>query len=320
MKQNQPLEVQSSSRLANLANALVECAKEFHADDAPPLIERVTQLAFANGFYLTVKNPEDAEKLLAELDILEITGGVDRSALVATLHVLLIGEAWLRAIGEKLSTFVQDRPDDLGRILFGFFAGLHVAKSLPNYAKLMGGQWDSFNNETKFLYARLIKWRLTDWKPEQLPFVEFMAGFYTSGSMVGRVMVGSSKVVLAVAHSFSNCWQLRVWAETGWEGGRQAVLHQPEHINAMIAELREGLLQELVELYRSCVLTTTAPDGSVRPERVALRFFSLRRGRDYAEIYCRGDQPRLIAHAAFDFCFWMGVLSTQPIPRAATRP
>ena len=88
----------------------------------------------------------------------------------------------------------------------------------------------------------------------------------------------------------------------------------------MIAELREGLLEEVVELYRSCVLTTTAPDGSVRPERVALRFFSLRRGRDYAEIYCRGEQPRLIAHAAFDFCFWMGVLSTQPIPRAVTRP
>ncbi len=61
---------------------------------------------------------------------------------------------------------------------------MHVAKSLPNYAKLMGGQWDSFNTETKFLYARLIRWRLTDWKPEQPPFVEFMAGFYTRGSMM----------------------------------------------------------------------------------------------------------------------------------------
>ena len=86
-----------------------------------------------------------------------------------------------------------------------------------------------------------------------------------------------------------------------------------------VAELREGLLEELVELYHSCVLTTTALDGSVRPKRVALRFISLRRGRDYAEIYCRGDQPRLIAHAAFDFCFWMGALSTQPIPRAVPR-
>ena len=320
MKKNNSPEVPSSTRLADLATALVVCAKEFDADDAPPLIERVTQLAFANGFYLTVKHPEDADQLLAELDILEITGGVDRSALVEALHVLLLGDAWLRAIGEKLGPFVQDRPDDLRPILFGFFAGIHVAKSLPNYAKLMDGQWSSFNTETKFLYARLIRWRLTDWKPDQPPFVEFMAGFYTTGSMVGRVMVGSSKDVLAGARSLSDCWRLRVWAETGWEGGRQGVRHQPEHIQSMIAELREGLLQEFVELYRSCVLTTIAPDGSVRPERVALRFFSLRRGRDYAEIYCRGDQPRLIAHAAFDFCFWMGVLSTQPIPRSETHP
>ncbi len=34
----------------------------------------------------------------------------------------------------------------------------------------------------------------------------------------------------------------------------------------------------------------------------------------YARAFCCGDQPRFIARSAYDFTFWMGLLSTQPIP------
>ena len=39
------------------------------------------------------------------------------------------------------------------------------------------------------------------------------------------------------------------------------------------------------------------------------------RHRDvYARAHCRGEQPRFVVRAAFDFTLWMALLSGSPIP------
>lgn len=317
MKPNQFPALESPAVPSQLARALVACLQDFDSEELPSIPDRAARLAFANVVYLYANEPEDAAELRSRFGAAVLT---DESAaqLDSALSAFRFEGAWLDTLGDTLDRIWHARrraeEDALDRIIFSLQAGLRAGEKHPEFVQKMAETSAALNSESRYLASRLLAWRRTNWEPQQEPFVEYMASFYTPGSVLQRVMVGSSKEVLSIVRSLSNPWDLRVWAETGWHGGRRGVKHHGEMVRLMIGELQEGELKTFTGLYRSCVLTTVAPDGAIRPDRAALKFFSLRYGRDYAAIYCRQDQPRLIAHAAFDFCLWMGVISTQPVP------
>jgi hypothetical protein len=317
MKPNQPLTVESPTIPSQLVRALVACLQEFDSDELPSIPDRAKRLAFANAVYLCAHEPADADALKREFRPLGLSeDGIFQ--LDAALTAFRFEGSWVDDLGDTLDRIWHASraasEDTLDRIIFSFRAGLHAGEKHPDFVKGMVDTSSRLNSESRYLVSRLLTWRRTNWEPVEPPFVEYMASFYTAGSVLQRVMVGSSKDVLAIVRSLSNPWDLRIWSETGWSGGRRGVKHYPEQVRRMISELEKGELATFTGLYRSCVIGTASADGAIRPDRATLKFFSLRFGRDYAGIYCRGDQPRLIAHAAFDFCFWMGIISTQPVP------
>lgn len=299
-----------------IANALAVCLQEFDSDEKLPISVRAPRLAFANALNLAAMYPEDATRLRAEFGTFVMTAE-ELERLDAGITSFSFTGNWIQSICdilEDLSSRAKPRGADvLQRTTLALLAGVQAAERHPEFAQEITKQSAATDSESQFLATRLVQWRLSNWSPAQPPFVEYMASFYQAGSTARRVMVGSAKDVWSITRALSCPWDLKIWSETGWNGGRRGVKHYPELIRQMVSDLAEGELAKFTELYRACVLKTIAPDGAIRPERASLRFFALRYGRDYAGIYCRGDQPRLIAHAAFDFCFWMGVISTQPI-------
>ena len=318
MKQNlKSVEDELPAIPLQLSRALVQCVEDFEIEGGPVPVERATRLAFANAVYLTGKFPDDAARLRREFESNCVVAAAGLEELEAGLRDFRFDAGWLARIDGLLNRVWASlpAPEDRfnGRIIFGFIAGFHVAGKLPDFLKGAVESGSALESESRFLASRLLRWRTNDWRPRHEPFVEYMAGFYKDGSVVQNLIVGASREVLWVLRMLSDPWGLKFWAEAGWGAGRFAVAHFPDDVRKMVSDLGKGDLPLFIELYRSCVLRSAGGDGTIRPEKAALRFFALRHGRDYAAIYCRGDQPRLIAHAAFDFCFWMGILSTQPI-------
>ena len=302
----------------HLAGALTECVREFHLDGSASISEQVPRLAFCNAVMLGAEYPAGAAELRRHLEDEGVEPGLILVHLWPFSLTFRFEGDWIAGLDGLLSEVWESAEvpaDDLrGRTLKAFLAGLMAAESLKQFPQSLLEAWVLLDEEPRFLLRRLLVWWDNGWRPRHSPFVEFVEEFYGRESVTRKVMVGSALDVHSIVRAFSDPWEIRVWADTGWTGGRRAVAHYPDCAKAITAELPEGRLPRLVELYRSCVVPTTGSDGAVRPLRAVLRFFSLRERRDYPGVLCRGDQPRLLAHAAFEFCFWMGILSTQPIP------
>jgi hypothetical protein len=155
---------------------------------------------------------------------------------------------------------------------------------------------------------------LTDWQPREEPFLEFTRGFYVEGSVEVEEISSAVREVLPFALALSDSWSIRLWTEMGWLAGRKVGTERPELLRRLIEELSPEVLRQQVSWYRDSVLGTTTPDGVVQPVRATLHYFGWATNDRYARSLCRGDQPRYLARAAFDFAFWMAMLGTQPIP------
>ena len=312
-----------SETLDKLARGLLDAVTQFDLENGPPVHERTVRLAFANAIYLHVTHPDDAASLLAELRDAGVTDDRGDGVVVAAFEGFAGGDGWITEAGELLAKLWADVPGDrsddvaaVRAILFAVAAGLVVAIRFPEVAKRFEGRWNDLNSETKFLAARLIRWRLSGWVPQHPAFVEFTAGFYKAGSLEQRVLTRSVAGVFEVACGLSDTWSVTLWSETGWRDGRRVAEEMPETRRELIADVPPADLAVYLRLYQLCIVETAARDGTVRPERAALRYFGVTARDIYARTFCRGDQPRFIARAAYDLTFWMGLLSTQPIPVA----
>jgi len=123
--------------------------------------------------------------------------------------------------------------------------------------------------------------------------------------------------VLPTALRLPDPWSLGFWADAGWTAGRRIVTEQPQTLRELAAELPPGLLAGFADMFWRTVVATAAGDGAVRPERAALRYFGVAERDVYARAHCRGEQPRFVVRAAFDFTLWMALLSGSPIPVSA---
>jgi hypothetical protein len=327
MKQNQIVGPsiagpQVNQTLDSLVSGLVGAVQQFNQENGPPLNERTVRLAFANGVYLAIRNPEALANLVPELCAAGVTGGQETEAVVAGFDGFECRDDWIAGAGDIVTGVWRSggrgADDPVRLVLFAVFAGITVATQLPDVAKEFESRWGDLNSESRFLASRLIWWRGNDWKPEHAPFVEFAVGFYEPGSCELGLVAGGVRDVLSVARAFSDPWRLGLWAEAGWFAGQKVGATMPEQFAALINKLPDGTLANYAGLYRRTVLATAAPDGIVRPEAATLRYFGSTANDVYARTFCCGNQPRFIARAAYDFAFWMGMLSTRPIPRAHT--
>lgn len=104
-----------------------------------------------------------------------------------------------------------------------------------------------------------------------------------------------------------------MWLTHGWAAGREFARENRDVCRRLIEEAPASELQFCRRLYSRCILGTAAPDGTLRLKNAALHFFAIAYDGLYAQLYCRGEQPRTIAWLVFDFSFWMGILSTIPV-------
>jgi hypothetical protein len=311
--------------LEGLATGLACCVVQFDQDNGLSVIERTVRIAFSNGVFLALRHPGDAATMLDQLKEAGVPYGRDVEAIIEAFQGFQCEGNWVAVTGEKLDSLwgpeargAECLPEGVRRILFALFAGLYTSARIPEVAAAIDGYADQptgLNYESRFLASRLIAWRHTNWAPVAQPFVEFAAQFYAPGSKESEVICGAVGEVLMIAVTLSDPWSVKLWAETGWWAGRKIGTQQPELMREMFAEVPKEDLLHYVGLYQRCVLATLSA-SAVKPERAALRYFGLT-GRDvYARALCRGDEPRFVARAAYDFAFWMGLLSTQPMPSA----
>jgi hypothetical protein len=308
---------QVNESMCRLARGLLACVHEFDHDSGPPLFERLVRLSFANGVYLAIQHPEALVTLVPELHAAGVTGGREAKALLSGFEGF-DSRNWLASAGDIVTgvwrSGDRDADDHVRHVLFAVFAGIAVGAQLPDVAKAFEGNWGELNCESRFLASRLNWWRENDWKPAHAPFVEFAAGFYETDSVEQRVLAGAMREMLVIARSFSNPWELRLWAESGWFAGRKLSAESPEVRRELFGDVPPDELATYFDLYARCVIATAAGDGTVRPERAALRYFGTTAKDVYARALCCGDQPRYIARSAYDLTFWMGLLSTQQMP------
>ncbi|MCX6953049.1 MAG: hypothetical protein NTV51_12920 [Verrucomicrobia bacterium] len=313
----------TAANLAGLAQGLVVCVVQFERNDGLSVIERAVRLAFGNGVFLALRHPGDAASLLAGLQEAGVPGG-DADAAVEAFRGFRCRRAWIATVGDRLATLwgvggrsLEGADEGIQFTLFALFVGLLVATQLPDVASDIDDHSDGpngLNVESQFLASRLLSWRRTGWQPVAQPFVEFASGFYSVGSKECEVVPAAMGEVLAISPTFPDRWAVKIWAEAGWWAGRRIGEQKPELMRELFADETQNVLEQYLALYLLCVLETLSDGDAVRPERAALHYFAIT-GRDvYARAVCRGDQPRFVARAAYDFTFWMGLLSTQPMP------
>lgn len=300
--------------LEGLAVGLLRCDEHFKQEIGPHPDDRCCTLAFGNAVYITIKNPEAAAELLSEFLSAGYPG--DREAVVSAFRSFVCHDDWVARLGEILAA-LQPRAHDeasgvasvVNRVLFSAASGLVVAQQLPEIARLIEKASSDLNSESRFLAGRLHAWSETNWQPAVPPFIEYVSGFYEPKSKEREVLTQAMEEVLRVALSFSDPWKLGVWADSGWYAGRRIVATMPDVVRDLVAEVPAAELAAYADLYRQCVLSTAANDGTVRPERAALRYFGITARDIYARALCCGDQRRFVARAAYDLTFWMAICS-----------
>ena len=314
-----------SSKLDNIAGNLARFAAEFGITVNDRFSARLAAIGFGNGVQLGLHEPAEAAKFeeLLAADLVPLEDELPGLAEVygefalteadwTSVTCRFLEARWILSADNVPN--LEPRLEARLRVLHGVRAGLVVARENTDRARQVSELIKTLWAENRYLAGCLWRWSGNDWEPLATPFVEFMSCYYPSGTVECRVLCQSAAEVYPIAKALTHPWQLGFWAETGWTGGRNLARDRRADAEAMLKEAKPETLKLCHRLYERFVLNTLSPDGTVQILSATLAYFGECQDQTLARGYCAGHEPRRLARIAYDFGFWMGVLSSYPVP------
>ena len=303
-----------------IASSLLYSIEQFGIVRDADFAKRSSVIAFTNAVVFTKGKPDETAKLL---EIVAPTGsdrGVIGSAAAALVTEVPDDDSWVSKLRERLSLHwaqYQKTPltDALHQeTIFGMAVGLEVGASYGELAGMIFKRTCRLGDEDRFLASRLVNWAGNGFRPRVAPFIEFVAGLYLNWPIERDVICPEAVEALACAQLLPDPWRLSFWVEQAWSRGRRFAERRPNSLRQMLVEATQANREFTLKLYRELVLNAAAASGRLDLERSTMAYFArCESGRPAVE-YCAGDQPRKLARLAFDFAFWMGILSALPLP------
>jgi len=305
---------------AEIASCLLYSFEQFGIKRDGNFAERSSVIAFANVMVLVKGEPDETPKLL---DVVK-HAGVERDLICATADALAAAvsddDSWVGHLRKCLSLhWSQSKNTALAeplsqQIIFAIAVGLEVGANQGALTEIVYKRICQLGDENRFLAARLANWAHNGFRPRVAPFIEFVAGMYLDRPIERNAVCSAAEEALLSAQLLPDPWRLSFWIEQAWARGRRLVDRQPDLLRQLLLESPHGDRSYSLELYRSLVLKPTGSNERVDIERATLEFFALTEKGRCAVEYCAGDAPRKLARLAFDFVFWMGILSAMPLP------
>ncbi len=316
-----------------MAAGLVAAAVQFGITQDEWFQFRLCAIGFGNGLLLGARDPEAAPRYLEVLrrDLPLPDGCLAEATRLACEHCAngaVVQPFWgqvlpqlLRSTGIVLdldSLFpVAGRAKFLRAVIASARLGLECWECNAEMAARWMEETKLMSNEEVFLTTRLFIWVHTDYVPFDSPLIEFSCGFYADPPWPKQrafINEGLAKV-LPVALLQANPWHLGFWSNAGWNYGR-AFASDRQRVYELVEELgAPEVFASIRTSYTNTVIDVAEQnDGRLDLLRSTLKYFATTGQNKLAQIYCRGEQPRLLVQRAFNYAAWMGVVSALPQP------
>lgn len=303
-----------------LADGLIHVARVFGFADDERFVERVAALAWANAARLVSTEYWRASALAPKLaESLEV-GRTETQKLC-----LEVAAAVASSGGDPLSGIrhyyqevrhcrgidpSQADASDVIRQLVGEAAlgGLYSRALGGEAYRQLVAQIGPVQRETFFLTNRLRFWARNSGVPRFHPFMEFCAAQYP-GDVERELLCTAFERRLPTIAEAENPWELDHWVTPGWRDGVIVSAFAPDLVQELIAATPPGSWASTRGLFQENIATKTAPNERPDIARGFAQYVAEHSPGGLADDAICTENPRLLAWTAFDYAFWMGIVS-----------
>ena len=316
----------SAATSLEIASNLLQFAEHFGVTRDSDFAQRTCAIAFCNGVILSKSAPEDAAKLLQICAPTLAGEELCRNTAQALASEVSDDEAWVTSLARNLwrrisqATNMSTRSEERQNLITAISMGLEAGTRQAGLTELISRRASNLGDESRFLAWLLFNWARNDFRPFAEPFVEYVLAYYVSLPIERRVVSVEVRETLVCSNLLADPWRLSFWVEQAWTRGRRFVEKHPDVLKQLLIESPQRNREYTLMLYRTLVLDAKEPTGRVDIERATLAFFSLTEDGGCAAEYCAGRQPRKLTRLAFDFAFWMGIVSAIALPLRINNP
>ena len=305
------------------ADGLIHTAAVFGIEPDERFIERVACIAWANGVALVRHDYFLAAKVAQQLAQSLEAGRTTSQRLCVEIAALMTAAvepyAAIRGYYETTQftrTLKLQRPFDTDRIrqlvgeaaLAGLLSrGLSLAVYQSLRARIASCQW-----EQTFLSNRLIYWASDKGLPLNHPFVELAVFCYQSRPLERNLLCTAIAAAVPDILEHENPWAVEHWLPAGWKDGVVTAKFAPDELVAVIEEVTPVNREFNLMLFKECVVATYLPERKADLSAAFERYLNDHKPYSFSEVEVREANPRLVAWAAYDFAFWMAVISERP--------
>jgi len=306
-----------------IAHRLIHTALVFGIEPDILFVERIAALAWFNGTVATEKQTKSvhkAAKLLIESTEAGVMswsrlGGAVSAATNPRQNASEDIRNFYREHRETRALKIEDAQDtDAIRQLVGeaVLGGMMSQQHFPDLHQVLVAQSKLCSAENTFLTTRLAVWAESGWQSTCHPVVELAGYFYTDRPLEHKLVCSRINSLLPHILGKKNPWQLNQWLKSGWIEGILTVDLNPNTIKELLKEMGEAEQTESRNIFRACVNTTLTDDGKLNMEAAYSRYLDAWRPYSLSTAKERETSPRILAVRAFDFAFWVGVISELP--------
>jgi len=320
LSQSSQEETSNVATASEIVSNLLQFAELFGIARDSDFAQRTCAVAFSNAVMLGKSSPEDAIRLTQILAPTSAEDEFSRMVAQSLASEVSDDDAWVTSLARNLSrhisqaTDIATRSTEAQQIITAISVGLEAGARQAELTDLVSRRVSILGDESRFLAWLLFNWAHNDFRPFAEPFEEYVLAYYPDLPIERRVFRVEARETLVCAKLLPDPWRLSFWVEQAWTRGRRFVEKHPDVLKQLLIESPQGNREYTLKLYRSLVLGANEPSGRVDIERATLAFFALTEDGGCAAEYCAGRQPRKLTRLAFDFAFWMGILSAMPLP------
>ncbi len=302
------------------ADGLIHTAAVFGIEPDERFIERVACIAWANGVALVRHDYFLAAKIAQKLaESLEAGRSTSKQLSVEIAPLMTAaGEPYAAIRGyyettQCTRTLKLQRPFDTDRIrqLVGeaALAGLLSRGLEPAIYQSIKSCIDSCQWEQTFLSSRLIYWASDQGLPLNHPFVELAVFCYKNRPLERNLLCTAIAAAVPEILDHGNPWAVEHWLSAGWKDGLVTAKFAPDVLATVIEEVTEENREFNLMLFKECVVATYLPERKADLSAAFERYLNDHKPYSFSEVEVREANPRLVAWAAYDFAFWMAVIS-----------
>ena len=305
-------------RLETLALNFVRLCFSFGIDDDANFEIRALAVAATSGTLLSKWLPDIVTDFVAEVRTIVPLECDDFELNKIIVDDLAHDSTWVTRLREDLLEAIKGLSNNsasLGtnhKLLWAMAWGACAGRMDSAYAERTVDRYEKLSTENRFICSRLPAWALEDYEARNAPIIEFFEQHYRKTPIEREVICSAAYETLRAASLLRDPWDLMFWAQTGWSRGR--LYAKTDTCRMLFEEAGPAALQGCRTLFQDCVLETTR-SGEIQLEKAVHQFFATSHSGVFAQVYCRGEERRVLVQAAFDFSFWMGILSALPLPR-----